>query len=144
MGVEKVVSGVVLSYGKLLLVRKKGIYIPPGGKLINGESDEDCLRREFREELSDTEIDNIHFYKELRGVSPHSNKLILVRLYFTDIVEQLGNPSREIESADWIPFINIPHYNLSSLTAEMVSLLNKDYHYGRMVCDGNSKPFLTS
>ncbi len=125
----QVISSVIISHGRLLLVRKKGVYIPPGGKIMQGESDEECLRREIREELSRTEIENVRFYREIQGISPHEQKPISVRLYFADIKGNLGNPSGEIESSDWISFSRIPRCDLSPATKNMVELLNKDGHY---------------
>ncbi len=49
--------------GRVLLCRKKhttSLLILPGGAFERGETAEECLRRECREELGDVEVSNLH------------------------------------------------------------------------------------
>src|ERR1035438_4725136 len=53
-----------LKDGRVLLCRKKhttSLLILPGGKLEPGETAEECLRRECREELGEVEVSNLHY-----------------------------------------------------------------------------------
>ena len=129
-----VINTAIFEYGKLLLVRKGDVYILPGGKLNEGESDEECLRREIREELSGTEIRGLQFYREFRGISPHKKQPIISKVYFADIYGRLGDASCEIESFTWVPFIHIPNYNLSDITKDIADSLNKDGRFDRILC----------
>jgi 8-oxo-dGTP diphosphatase len=58
MNVIQVTCGLILKDGKVLVAqRSKTMSLPlkwefPGGKIIRGESEEDCLKRELREELN--------------------------------------------------------------------------------------------
>ena len=63
------VAAMIMKDGKVLLAKRKGVhgsgeYAFPGGKLELGESFEDCLRREVREETG-IEIENIRFLRLL-------------------------------------------------------------------------------
>ena len=74
------IGGIVIQDGKVLMVTTKGYDIFPGGKKNNyDESDESCLKREFREELSGTEILVGDFFKKTWGINPLSNKRIYSR-----------------------------------------------------------------
>jgi ADP-ribose pyrophosphatase YjhB (NUDIX family) len=51
--IELVVAGIVIDKGKALLVRhpKLGKWLPPGGHIKPGETPDDAVRRELREEV---------------------------------------------------------------------------------------------
>jgi 8-oxo-dGTP pyrophosphatase MutT (NUDIX family) len=98
---RKVVSGIAIRDNDYLLVRKNRTYLFPGGKPEPHESDEDCLRREIREELSGTQIKNIRPYRVFEGQSPHKQDQVEVHYYFMDIEGELGRPSGEIDDAVW-------------------------------------------
>jgi len=52
MSVEMVIAGVILDAGKVLLRRHPtlGKWLPPGGHILPGETPDDAVRRELREE----------------------------------------------------------------------------------------------
>ncbi len=66
------ISGILITDAGLLLVKCDGIddYLLPGGKLEDGESDLDTLRRELMEELSITPTDPEFFGEFERIVCP--------------------------------------------------------------------------
>ncbi len=98
---RKAISAIIIQNRDYLLVRKKDNYIFPGGKPEPGESDEECLRREVREELSGTNLKNIRAYKSFDGKSPNKGDLIQIVCYLADLDGPLGNPSAEITEVKW-------------------------------------------
>lgn len=123
----KVVSAAIIRDGRLLLVKKNGVHIPPGGKPKTGENDEDCLRREIREELSDTEVLTLTPYKSFRGLSISGRNEIEAVIYRTDINGELGRPSGEIDDYAWVLYSSIcTKYRVSQATIRMAVDLHRD------------------
>ncbi len=110
--------------GKILLVRKKKVWILPGGKPKKEESDTQCLIREITtEELPRTKLSNLKFYKTFKGKSPHRGDIIKVKVYFGHIEGTL-DPSWEINNARWIK--NPNSYKLSDITQKIIDSLQQD------------------
>jgi 8-oxo-dGTP diphosphatase len=67
MDMIKVVCGIIYKDGKILICRRKpnkslgGYWEFPGGKVVNGESNEVSLKRELMEELQ-MEVDGIQYF----------------------------------------------------------------------------------
>lgn len=123
---RQAVNAAIIKEGKILLVRKKQSWIFPGGKPKVDESDLECLCRELKEELSGTELENIRYYGEFEGVTPHKGDVLKARVYFADIKGQLCPPSLEIAAYEWIK--ETCEYNLSNITSKIVDSLKKDRH----------------
>ena len=73
---------------KLLMCRKEGVeqLINLGGKLIQGEIDEECARREVREEAQ-CEITDIKYFNTFTGpIVNEPNSKIELRCYFAKLV----------------------------------------------------------
>ncbi|MGQ1783987.1 8-oxo-dGTP diphosphatase MutT [Saccharicrinis sp. GN24d3] len=80
-----VTAAIIINSGKILITRRapgkhlSGYWEFPGGKIDNGETDEECLAREIEEELDikvevgDFFMENNHHYKE---------KHIVLKAYF--------------------------------------------------------------
>ena len=72
----------------------------PGGKIKEGEGDEECLRRELKEEIG-VDLVKMKFFKEYDTVSfYHPEKKIIERVYIVEIQGDI-KPSAEIESVVW-------------------------------------------
>ncbi len=118
------IDAVCIQDGKLLLVKKKEVWILPGGKPYDSESDIDCMLREICiEELPGTRLEKFELYRTFRGVTPHTRDLLEARAYFADISGEL-KPSAEINGVEWAE--DARKYNLSDITGKFVDSLIKD------------------
>ncbi len=86
-----VLGAIVEKDGKVLLAkRKKGISMAgkwefPGGKLEDGETEKECLKREIKEELGvDAEVGN--FFAENNW--PGKDKIINLKCYKTSLITE--------------------------------------------------------
>jgi 8-oxo-dGTP diphosphatase len=111
---------------KILAVKKKETWILPGGKPESGEGDLECLCREIEEELSGTQIENIRYYKEFEGRTPHTRDLLKARVYFASIKGELHTFSREILGVAWISYNEIGNYKFSDITQEVLDELRRE------------------
>ncbi len=109
----------------LLLVRKKDIWILPGGKPKEGEPDDKCLFRELKEELSVSEqqIKIYNFYNSFTGRTPFSRSLLEAKVYFGTLNGRL-KPSAEIKEFKYIK--DFEKYKISEITSKIISSLKQD------------------
>ncbi|MCJ8318347.1 MAG: NUDIX domain-containing protein [Colwellia sp.] len=96
--------------GKLLSARSKDkkLFYIPGGKREKGESDEEALIREIKEEISVDLIPNsIKYAETFTAQADGKNSDIIVKLtcYFADFQGSLS-PDAEIEEIDFIAYHN--------------------------------------
>ncbi len=119
------IGGAVIEYEKILLVKKKSTWILPGGKPEEGESDLVCLSREFREELSGTQIDprSAVYFDTFKGISPNKNLPIEIRVYRVDLASKLGNASAEILDRKWLNYEEAIKLENSELTCDILNSL---------------------
>jgi 8-oxo-dGTP diphosphatase len=69
----------------------------PGGKLQEGESEEECLRRELKEEIW-VKITELSFFKEYTWVSFYNPEIPLVqKIYIVSITWEI-KPDAEIDN----------------------------------------------
>src|SRR5436190_22233218 len=84
--------------GRLLLCRKKhttSLLILPGGSLEPGETAEQCLRRECREELGDVNVSNLCFLGDYESpAAGQDRKTVKIELYGGDL---RGTPAAHSE-----------------------------------------------
>src|SRR5579872_7224791 len=84
--------------GRVLLCRKKrdtSLLILPGGKVEPGESPEECLRRECREELGDVEILHLKHLGDYESpAAGQDGKIVKIALYAGGLK---GNPAAHSE-----------------------------------------------
>jgi 8-oxo-dGTP diphosphatase len=90
--------------GRVLLCRKKhttSLLILPGGTLEPGETAEECLRRECREELGDVEVSNLFYLGEYESPAAGPNgKTVKIELYAGEL-EGLPAAHSEIQDLVW-------------------------------------------
>ena len=93
-----------LKDGLVLLCRKKrgtSLLILPGGKLEPGETADECLRRECREELGEVEIPSLrHIGDYESSAAGHAGKTVKIELY-TGELRGTPAPHSEIEEFVW-------------------------------------------
>ena len=105
--------------GKLLSARSKNkeLFYIPGGKREKGESDEQALVREIKEEISVDLIPNSIIYAEtFKAQADGKNNETIVKLtcYFADFKGELS-PDAEIEQIDFIGYQNKSLCSLGSI-----------------------------
>ncbi len=120
-----ILGAVIIQDKKLLIVRKKKHWILPGGKPEGNETDQECLIRETAEELSDTKLKNLRFYKDFIGTSAHDGDTIKLRIYFADIDGKLGKPSQEISELAWANDINGYDFH-GGVSVQVIAKLRQD------------------
>lgn len=127
---KRVINGIILEHRKILLVDKRGTWIVPGGKPENGESDLVCLAREFREELSGTEIDqpSAFFYGDFYAQSPYSGSQIHVRAWHLRTPLVINNPSSEIRAKRFVTPSEAYETNISHATQQIMRRLEEDLY----------------
>ena len=98
---KKRTGAIIIKNGKLLFVKGKGfkeLWIP-GGK-IESESEEECLRRELKEEIG-VEIEKLKFFREFSSQSFYSPRFTINRVYIVNIKNK-PVPKNEIEEIIWL------------------------------------------
>lgn len=124
---RKGVYGLVIENKNVLVVEKKGKYILPGGKPDSvDETDKEVLKREFKEELSGTEVLVDLYYRDFEGISPNNKKEILTKNYFCYPLEEIGEPSGEISKKDWVDSSDLKKEDFSDLTKKVLNSLAED------------------
>jgi len=93
-----------LKDGCVMLCRKKrgtSLLILPGGKLEPGETAEECLRRECREELGEVEVSNLHHLGDYESPAAGlDGKMVKIALYAGEL-EGTPTPCSEIGELVW-------------------------------------------
>ncbi|MFH0870126.1 MAG: NUDIX domain-containing protein [archaeon] len=116
------VAALIVKGKKLLLVKGKGfdIFWTPGGRINKGESEEECLRRELREETG-ANLLSAKFFGEYSRMSPFHRRITRNRVYTVKIEGDIV-PGNEIESFVWLSRAEFQSgkYNLIPLEKEEI------------------------
>ena len=118
------VSAIIIRQGRLLLVRKKRVWILPGGKPESGESDINCLNREIAEELTGAKLRIIRRLDMFQGKTPHVGDMIRVETYLAAL-EGDAHPSGEIDAVLWTS--QPEKHLLSEVTKNIVASLHENH-----------------
>jgi mutator protein MutT len=96
------VVGIIIKDNKLLLLKGKGYeyFWTPGGKLKDGETNDECLRRELKEEIG-VDLVEAKFFKEYGGFSFFQPKQRLNQIVYIAKIEGEIKPDMEIEDYVW-------------------------------------------
>lgn len=123
---KTVIDGVCIQDNRILLVKKKDIWILPGGKIEVSEEKNDCLIREFKEELPSIAISIKEFYKSFNGVTPFSKSEVVVEIFFIEIIGDDISTSREILDSKFFKKEELMNLKISDITREILNNLEKD------------------
>ena len=94
-----------LKNGRVLLCRKKhttALLILPGGTLEQGETAEQCLRRECREELGEVEVSNLRYLGDYESpAAGQEDKTVKIELFSGELA---GDPAARAEIQELVWF----------------------------------------
>ncbi len=101
------VSAVIIQDRKILLVSDgTGVYWTPGGKVENGETNEQALTRELHEEIK-VELKNAKPYISYTTINEVKREQQQVHCFLVNF-DGLIVPSEEITKYDWFSANNLP------------------------------------
>jgi 8-oxo-dGTP diphosphatase len=122
-----VTAAVIDQDGRVLVARRgpaerhAGLWEFPGGKVEPGESPEQCLVRELREEL-ELEAEVVEHLADIPAGS--SETPLLLRFYETRILS--GRPVLHVhDRVEWVPYAGLTSYNFLPADIGMVHLLSR-------------------
>jgi 8-oxo-dGTP diphosphatase len=126
-----VAAAIILNQDKVLIAQRvEGSNMEfrwefPGGKLEDGETPEQCLVREIKEEL-DMIIEPVEIYKAVRH--KYMEKDILLLAYICRFVQGEGKPI-ECNDFKWISKNQLNDYEYTLADVSIVEKLIKDSRY---------------
>lgn len=119
-------DGAYIQGKRILLVKKRDTWILPGGKLEELESETDCLKREFGEELPNTRISIKGFYKAFNGITPFTKSEVLVKVFFIEVIGEDISSSAEISGSQFFTKEELSLIKISDITKEILDDLEKN------------------
>ena len=121
---RRAINGAIIRDSKILIVKKKEIWILPGGKPEENESEIDCLMREIAEEIPLLEIGELHYFGVFEGITPHKCDVLVATVYLSYPISDVNlEPGAEIRELAWIPREQIAKYPLSDITRKIFDQL---------------------
>jgi ADP-ribose pyrophosphatase YjhB (NUDIX family) len=121
---KNVANCISIVSNRLLLVRKKGLWILPGGKRESGEGFMAALERECAEEIPGAEVGIIPHTGTVvaHGISAHVGYPITVWAYFCEVTGDM-TPAAEISESRYVPAEDLRALPLSPITRSIVNKL---------------------
>lgn len=130
--VLEVAAAIIEKEGKYLIARRcagdhlGGLWEFPGGKREPGETLEECLKREIREEL-DVEIEVLRLWKNVRHAYPHR----VVDLHFFRCRLVAGDPRPlGCETFCWAAPGELKSYEFPPADTDLIEELSRGLHHG--------------
>ena len=118
------VGGLIIQCRHILVVRVNDLpWIFPGGHVEEGESDEECLEREIKEELSGLSFMDMRYFGTFHGQSRSRNLPITMRAYFVCPKNHVFILSGEITHVELVAGNVVRHYYLASMTKLCIEAL---------------------
>jgi 8-oxo-dGTP diphosphatase len=117
---KKAINIVSISDEKILLFRKKGVWILPGGKPEENESDQDCLIRECSEEIPRAQLEIGDFFGSFVGETPHTHVELCAVVYLGSITGDIS-PGAEIEKTSFFTKEQCEELSTSEITKKIIS-----------------------
>jgi 8-oxo-dGTP diphosphatase len=128
----QVAAGLIMKDGQYLITRRKagvhlqGLWEFPGGKREPGESLEECLKRELREELG-IEITTPVLFHVVRHDYPEK----AVELFFFCCSIKAGQPKPlGCEVFQWVMPVDLPNYAFPPADESLIKLLREQAGQG--------------
>jgi mutator protein MutT len=124
----QVAAALIVREGRYLIARRKagvhlgGLWEFPGGKREPGESLEDCLRREIREELG-VEITGLVPFQVLRHDYPE--KAVELHFFRCSILSGLPRPLG-CDDLQWVTPDDLPKFSLPPADRPLVDVLRAE------------------
>lgn len=96
-------GAIIIKDRKSLIVRPKGKehFLTPGGKYENGETVENCLRRELKEELGVELVSFVHYKDYYFEKAQGKDVPLYLGLFYVEVAGE-PTPSSEIEEMQWM------------------------------------------
>ena len=96
---------VAVRRGKVLLVRRRkdGLWMFPGGRRHDKESDRECIRREIKEELPNLKLGRLQLWKEVTAKNKISGRKMSDAIFIAKTAKgrlEIGD-KKELDRAVW-------------------------------------------
>jgi 8-oxo-dGTP diphosphatase len=120
------IAAIIIKNKKILYLKGDGPELwTPGGKPEQGETDEECLRRELHEEIN-AELQSMKFFKTYEYDSYfHPGRMVEERVYFATIIGNLTSLA-EIHELIWISKDEYRKYKIIPLNTPLILDLIKN------------------
>ena len=126
----QVAVGILVSDGKVLLCQRKKIsryalkWEFPGGKVEDGETPQNCLRRELLEELN-IQIDTAQLYHQQQAFYPDNGVFDVLYYLVPTFTGKIVN--NMFKSYAWVPFVKLQEYEILDGNKDVVAKLLSDH-----------------
>ncbi len=129
-----VIGALIFKKDRILIAQRiKGSHLEykwefPGGKLLAGEREDDCLKREIKEEMG-VESDVLDFFCENYYEYENNNK-ILLKIYITKLKSEKFTLNSH-EKIKWISLGEIEDYDFAPADVPILKKIKEKYLYGK-------------